>query len=167
MVTSWKTLRKSWDPSYCCIKHFFLQRAIIVKQAESRSVDPFQGIACLSSQWGPNMEHLKALTESFILIILSLTFLCILRTKEILYFRRTLAYLYINTWIEWLIRRLSFSVSNKVREDSDTMLLDALNHIIKVVGPFLLSPFESCRALAISLRQTPSVVFSPQPPELC
>lgn len=65
------------------------------------------------------------------------------------------------------MRRLSFSVSNKVREGSDRTLLDALNHTIKRVRPFPESHFESCRALAISLRQTRSAVFSPKPPELC
>lgn len=97
------------------------------------------------------------------MIILSLKFLRILRTtKEILQFRLTLAYsLY--KYIYLFIFKLKVNEKEgcalvsqiKVREDSDRMLPDALNHIIKAVRPFLESPFESCRALAISLRQTP------------
>lgn len=52
------------------------------------------------------------------------------------------------------MRRLSLSVLNKVRKDSDRMLPDALNHMTKTVRPFPQCPVESCRTLAINLRQT-------------
>ena len=64
------------------------------------------------------------------------------------------------------MRRLSFSILNKVIEDSDRMLPDALGHIIIAGRPFPEISWK-LQSFGCQSQTNPSVVFSQQPVELC